>query len=279
MRKFTLSVMLALAAMAANAQEPASKAWSDNLTTTMEALDLRRGADMAIDNEGNAIVTGSYTDAIEFANSYLEPIATSAFVAKYDKEGKKKWAAGLKGAATITTVTTDAEGNVYAAGVFADNVFILDGNGVSKNTITGMKDNTEQKSGFIVKYNKEGEYVASKVIIPEQARTDELYGDPDPSFTPSKIVAANGEVYIATSFQGDSKISDGLTLKGQYGSIVGAFTWDVPTLAIISMSDDFSNAELVAQLASTANETSIGYGAESLNFTIDGSKVYAGFVA
>lgn len=277
MKRFTFSVMLALATIVAHAENVAPT-WTANLTTTEKATDLQRGAAMTIDNEGNSIVTGTYTKDIEFANSYLEPIATSAFIAKYDKAGNKKWAAGLKGAATITTITNDAEGNVYAAGVFADKVAILNAKGETKENITGMADQKAQVSGFIVKYNKEGEYVASKVVIPEQARNDEGYGDPNPIFIPSKLIASNGKVYLAASFQGNVKIND-LALVGQYGSLYGIYTWDVPTFAIVSLSANFDNTELVAQLAATDMETEVGYGAEVANFTTDGSKVYAAFVA
>ena len=137
---------------------------------------------------------------------------------------------------------------------------------------------TRQVSAFIVKYSKDGDYVASKVIIPEQARNDEGYGDPDPEFIPNKLLASNGKVYLAASFQGNSKIND-LTLVGQYGSMFGIYTWDVPTLAVVSLSADFAQAELVAQMAATDNETEVGYCAEDVNFTTDGSKVYVAFVA
>lgn len=277
MKRFTFSVMLALATIVAHAENVAPT-WAANLTTTEKATDLQRGAAMTIDNEGNSIVTGTYTKDIEFASSYLEPIATSAFIAKYDKAGNKKWAAGLKGAATITTITNDAEGNVYAAGVFADKVAILNAKGEAKENITGMADQKAQVSGFIVKYNKEGEYVASKVVIPEQVRNDEGYGDPNPNFIPSKLIASNGKVYLAASFQGNVKIND-LALVGQYGSLYGIYTWDVPTFAIVSLSDNFDKTELVAQLAATDMETEVGYGTEVANFTTDGSKVYAAFVA
>ena len=105
--------MLALATVVARAESVASAStWTDELTTTEKFADLHRGAAMTIDNEGNAIVTGSYTTELQFAGSYLETTATSAFVAKYDKAGNKKWAAGLNGAATINAITTDAEGNI-----------------------------------------------------------------------------------------------------------------------------------------------------------------------
>lgn len=268
---------MALASMVANAQEGAAT-WTATLNTTEQVADLQRGAPMTIDNEGNAIVTGTYTKEVEFASSYLEPIATSAFVAKYDKAGVEKWAAGLKGAATIKAVANDAEGNIYVAGNFADIVQILDGTGEQKATINGKEDVTIQVSAFIVKYSKDGDYVASKVIIPEQVRNDEGYGDPDPEFIPYKLIASNGKVYLAASFQGNSKIND-LTLVGQYGSMFGLYLYDVPTLAVVSLSADFAQAELVAQMAATDNETELGYGAEDVNFTTDGSKVYVAFVA
>lgn len=277
MKRITFSVMMALASMVANAQETLAT-WTATLNTTEKVSDLQRGAPMTIDNEGNAIVTGTYTKDVAFASSYLEPIATSAFVAKYDKAGDKKWAAGLKGAATVKAVANDAEGNIYVAGNFADIVQILDGTGEQKVTINGKEGVTRQVSAFIVKYSKDGDYVASKVIIPEQARNDEGYGDPDPEFIPYKLIASNGKVYLAASFQGNSKIND-LTLVGQYGSMFGLYLYDVPTLAVVSLSADFAQAELVAQMAATDNETELGYGAEDVNFTIDGSKVYVAFVA
>ncbi|MCI7283195.1 MAG: T9SS C-terminal target domain-containing protein, partial [Prevotella sp.] len=167
MKRITFSVMMALASMVANAQETLAT-WTATLNTTEKVSDLQRGAPMTIDNEGNAIVTGTYTKDVAFASSYLEPIATSAFVAKYDKAGSKKWAAGLKGAATVKAVANDAEGNIYVAGNFADIVQILDGTGEQKATINGKEGVTRQVSAFIVKYSKDGDYVASKVIIPEQ---------------------------------------------------------------------------------------------------------------
>lgn len=88
MKRITFSVMMALASMVVNAQETAAT-WTATLNTTEKVADLQRGAPMTIDNEGNAIVTGTYTKEVEFASSYLETIATSAFVAKYDKAGDK----------------------------------------------------------------------------------------------------------------------------------------------------------------------------------------------
>ena len=278
MREFTLTVMLALATLAVNAKNASTPTWTKSLTTTEKAEDINRGGAMAIDADGNSIVTGSYTKDLEFANSYLESTATSAFIAKYDKAGKELWAAGLSGAATITTVTTDTEGNIYAAGVFADNVNILDAQGDTKATITGMANQTSQVSGFIVKYNKDGEYVVSKVVVPNITCTDETYFMPEPYFKPKKIEICGDNIIISASYQASSQI-DELVLEGQYGYQDWGYTFDVPTFGIISLSNDFEKASLVAQLSSTDKQTTVGYGAEDVNFATDGSKVYAGFVA
>ena len=279
MREFTLTVMLALATLAVNAKNASTPTWTKSLTTTEKAEDINRGGAMAIDADGNSIVTGSYTKDLEFANSYLESTATSAFIAKYDKAGKELWAAGLSGAATITTVTTDTDGNIYAAGVFADEVNILNGKGESKATITGMADQTSQVSGFIVKYDKDGEYVASKVVIPQVDMVNETYGDPDLYFKPSRMLFSGDNIILSAQYTGKSELG-GLTLKGQYCNKEDWFyMYDIPTLGIISISKDLENATLVVQLAATENETYDGFAAESCNFATDGSKVYAGFVA
>lgn len=63
--------------------------WLKTINATERVADLYRNAPVAIDNQGNAFVTGSYTKDLEFAKSYLEPTATSAFVAKYNKNGEE----------------------------------------------------------------------------------------------------------------------------------------------------------------------------------------------
>ena len=278
MRRFTFSVMLALATVAVNAQEVGDNGWETNLSTTKKTADLQRGGAMAIDNEGNSIVTGSFDKEVEFGESYLEPIATSAFIAKYDKGGKEQWPAFLQGAATVTTVTTDAEGNVYAAGVFADVVKIIDSESCSV-TINGMEGQTEQVSGFIVKFDKNGIYLAHKVVIPEVNMVNENYGKPDLYFTPQKLTVSGDKVLLSAQYTGKSDI-DGLTLKGQYCNKTDwSYMYDIPTLGIISLSSDLNQASLVAQLTATENETYDGFCAEDVNFATDGSKVYAGFVA
>lgn len=277
-------MMLVLATVAANAKDVLdAPTWTDNLTTTAEAKDLTRAAAMAVDNEGNSIVTGSFTKDLEFAASYLEPVANSAFIAKYDKAGAKKWAAGLAGAATVTTVATDADGNVYAAGVFADQVAIKDASGETKATITGMADKVDKVSGFIVKYDKQGAYVASKTILAEsdaEIAALDVIGVLSPSFTAKKLVVDGNKLYLSASYKGNVAL-DGVTLQGKYACSEGWLYNDETTMCVLSFdAADLTNASIVSVLGATEQLTNEAtYNTEDVNFAINDGKIYVAYVA
>lgn len=276
--------MLALATVVARAESVASApTWTDELTTTAAIADLHRGAAMTIDNEGNAIVTGSYTTDLSFAASYLEATATSAFVAKYDKAGNKKWAAGLKGAATISAITTDAEGNIYAAGVFADVVEILNAKGESKQTITGMAERTDKATGFIVKYDKAGEYVASKTIAPQtNAALVEmgLMDDSQAGFYTKKLVVDGTKLYLSASYKGDVNV-DNVALPGKYVTVFDFMFQDAVSMCVLSFNtSDLGDAKTVSYFgAKEQTTTDLVYQTEDVNFDVHDGKVYVGYVA
>lgn len=276
--------MLALATVVARAESVASvSTWTDELTTTDEIADLHRGAAMTIDNEGNAIVTGSYTTDLSFAASNLEATATSAFVAKYDKAGKRKWAAGLNGAATINAITTDAEGNIYAAGVFADEVKILNANGESKQTITGMADRDDKATGFIVKYSKDGEYVASKTITPKTnaALAGMVLMDfSSAGFYTKKLVVDGSTLYLSASYRGDVNV-DNVALSGKYLTLPEIMLQDAVSMCVLSFNtSDLGDAKTVSYFGAKEQATTdLLYQTEDVNFDVHDGKVYVGYVA
>ena len=97
--------------------------WSKSVENTVskwEELNLQ--APTAVDNAGNTYATGAFTQPIVIGSVVLDPIANSAYLAKYNAEGNVAWAVGLRGAATITAITTDEQNNVYVAGTLADAV-------------------------------------------------------------------------------------------------------------------------------------------------------------
>lgn len=283
MKKFTLSIMLALATVVARAESVATApTWTAELTTTAAIADLHRGAAMTIDNEGNAIVTGSYTTELQFAGSNLEATATSAFVAKYDKAGIKKWAAGLNGAATINAITTDAEGNIYAAGVFADVVKILNAKGESKQTITGMADSADKATGFIVKYSKDGEYVASKTITPKTnaALAGVLMDLSSAGFYTKKLVVDGTKLYLSAAYKGDVNV-DNVALSGKYLNLPDILLQDAVSMCVLSFNtSDLGDAKTVSYFgAKEQTTTDFLYQTEDVNFDVHDGKVYVGYVA
>ena len=280
--------MLALATVVARAESVATApTWTDDLTTTEKFADLHRGAAMTIDNEGNAIVTGSYTTDLQFAGSYLEATATSAFVAKYDSAGNKRWAAGLNGAASSNAITTDAEGNIYAAGVFADVVKILNANGKSKQTITGMADRTDKATGFIVKYSKDGEYVASKTITPKTNATlagmmagMELWDYSSAGFYTKKLVVDGTKLYLSAAYKGDVNV-DNVALSGKYVTLFGFAFQDAVSMCVLSFNtSDLGDAKTVSYFGAKEQATTdFLYQTEDVNFDVHDGKVYVGYVA
>lgn len=146
--------------------------WSKSVENTVskwEELNLQ--APTAVDNAGNTYATGAFTQPIVIGSAVLDPIANSAYLAKYDAEGNVAWAVGLRGAATITAITTDEQNNVYVAGTLADAVEVGSTDGKTQ-TINGKAGEVEnQVSSFIAAYSAEGALKATKVIWTETDAT------------------------------------------------------------------------------------------------------------
>lgn len=129
-------------------------------------------------------------------------------------------------------------------------------------------------------YDKAGRYLASTTVIPVQPReANDICWVETPFFSPSKLVASNGRIYMAASCEGDNKIANDLTIESHYGSAFGYATMDVPVFAVVSLANDFTSAKLEAQMAPTAIDAPYMFGAESVNFVVNGSTLHVAFVA
>ena len=86
---------------------------------------------LTADNAGNAYVAGTFYDFIQFENDMLvaKNIYGDGFVAKYSNEGTFQWAKQLS-YTTIYDVTTNKQGDVYAAGTF-ENTMTFAGDTIS----------------------------------------------------------------------------------------------------------------------------------------------------
>lgn len=281
MKRFTLFAAMALAmSMTANAQT-----WEDNLTTVDNADDYVRSTPMAVDASGNTVVTGRYSlqDNLQFGlYTFTGVTANDAFIAKYDAKGAKQWVAGINGNAVFTALDTDAEGNIYAAGIFAAEAQVCGTSGEPQTITDGDATNTSRYSSFIVKYDKDGVVKSVKTLVPvadySVVTSDEVFPFFEPVTTIAKIQADGDKVYFSLSYRGTVTIDD-LTLDGRYVDAIYVIS-DVNSAAIVSVNaSDLGSASTVAFLgAQDKVMSSVSYQSEGVNFTVDNGVVYAGFI-
>jgi hypothetical protein len=153
---FLPSLILALLSQLINAQIPTYK-WAYSIgDVSQESIET-----LATDSENNIIIGGSMygtTDMnpTEFLKILNQIGQQDAFIEKFDKDGNVLWGLNFGGALYdgINKIITDAYDNIYAVGYYRGNVD-LNPDMVDQDLVTlhGLYDM------FIVKYNKEGEYI------------------------------------------------------------------------------------------------------------------------
>lgn len=259
--------------------------WSKSVENTVskwEELNLQ--APTAVDNAGNTYATGAFTQPIVIGSTVLDPIANSAYLAKYDANGNALWAVGLRGAATITAITTDEQNNVYVAGTLADAVEVGSTDGKAQ-TVNGKAGEVEnQVSSFIAAYSAEGALKATKVIWSEanaEIASSGLYFPQEgfPYIKINHIEANNGKLYASAMYTGDVTI-DNVQWKGIYMNIFDFMYDDLISAGIFSLdASALDNAESVAQVGVKTQLGGDQMGVESINFTTESNSVYLCFAA
>ncbi|MBR1469812.1 MAG: hypothetical protein IJ605_06870 [Prevotella sp.] len=257
--------------------------WTKTISAVEKASDAYVEAPVVITSQGDVIKTGVFSQEFTFAGETLEPIAKSAYIVKYDKEGNEVWANALRGAATITAMTLDEEGNIYVAGRFADKVIVTstDDNSVE---IEGMEDQTDQVSGFILAYDAAGKLLSQKTVVPSYdfelfmtALENEGFYLAESKFVVNKIVVANGKVYVSANYMGNNTLDD-VVLEGKIFDMFAmkSFCFDLNNFAVIQLDKDLTNAKLLANV-NTSDDALYGelqMEPQALKFALDGEDVY-----
>jgi hypothetical protein len=276
MKKFTFLTVIAFAvSLSANA------AWNDKITPVDKASAYVRSMPMAMDAEGNTIVTAPYNgcETFTFGNSKFKgQTENDAFVAKYDSEGNQKWVRGFNGNVRITAVTTDPEGTIYVAGKFASDVIV--GEAYFSD---GTEDNTTRYSSFIVKINKNGYVDGHMVIVPTKDTTllsGGLMEMIELNTTISHIESDGKKVYFSLSYNGDVTVA-GLSLQGHYKNAFDYYLMNATTSAIVSLDAyTLGSPEVVVSVGATERVvTDVYYCPEDVCFTLNNGIIYAGFIA
>lgn len=279
--KKTLLMIAACGVLTAAQAQTDVAVWSDAFTTVDATEDVNYKAPVAVAADGSTYVTGNFTQAFAFGTTFLENTANSAYLAKYNAAGEKQWAVALKGAATIKAIDTDANGNVYIAGVFADIVEV--GSTGETETINGMADETEQVSGFIAAYNADGQLLKVKTIIPEadaDVLASEMYWPEggEVYFTINHLEVSGTTLYVSAKYTGDVTV-DGMKWEGEYWIIGGFMYSDVPSNGIMALNaETLDGARSVLRVATALPFNELAMVPETLNFTVDGDDVYVSFI-
>ncbi len=284
MRKLLLLAAVTLAAQSTQAQTWGTTPTWAKTAATVDVADQLGGTEVAVAADGSVISTGTYNVDFAFGQTTLAnpDKMTSAYVAKYNADGTEAWAVGMYGSSIVRAVDTDAEGNVFVAGNIADVVEFSSADGKTQE-VKGMDAETAMVTGFLAKYDKNGNLLAVKTIIPE-ADADVLNSfmyfpmSGDVNFYPRKIEVDGDKMYVAAQYQGDVKM-DNLAWEGAYLNVFDFMYMDVASVGILSVNaSDLGNATNVANLQAKETISYVQQNPESVCFTVDNGTVYAGFV-
>lgn len=278
MKKTLLIASLGLLSMNLQTQAEGLQEWTAKVTGVSTIDELYLQAPVCVDQAGSTYTTGQFTQPITIGSTTLEPIANSAYLAKYHADGTAAWAIGLSGAATITSVTTDESNNVYIAGTFADVVLVGSTDGKTQE-IKGAENETNKTASFIAAYNANGELQAVRPFLAqvnEEVANSGMYFQESgfPYLNINHIEVSNGKIYASATHTGDVNFDQ--------DSWQGSYIWgmlDMECGGIFSLNaKDLKESTSVAYIGTDTKSPDAQMGLENLGFTVDNETVYLCFV-
>ena len=147
---YSISILLFSLINTTQAQAP-SWLWSKGVVSAV-------GGSVKVDVNGNAYVTGAFTNTVSFGDDTLIGIGYgNIFVVKYDPSGNVIWARSAGGPGNgydaANSICVDAKGNAYIAGSFDGDTLIF-----GADTLI----NTGLHNIFIAKYDSSGNLIWAK---------------------------------------------------------------------------------------------------------------------
>lgn len=289
MKKTLLSLSAVMACMSMSAAVPVLKEqYKGSIEVTSETATYSNPS--AYDAQGNLIITGSFNNDFKFngMDVFGEGVK-NAFILKYDATNSPQWGASVAGSAVINGVDTDAEGNIYVGGTFAGKVEFLSATADGEPSISkdGLKIDGEfggyQSSSFIAKYDKDGKIVEVTSFVPESLPELVATGMYYPSamdlyFAVSDVKVADGKVYAAASFTGQTTVGNG-TFDGAYSNLFDFMFFDVQNVGIFSVDcATLGTAEIVAKMELAGPFADSTPSLSDPVMTVKDGQVIAGFI-
>src|SRR5258708_152969 len=247
-------------------------------------------ASIAVDSQGNALVTGSFSawaNLLDFGNNhpmYSSYGGTSAFLAKYSTNGTCLWVTAMINGGSTTYgngVAVDASGNVFLAGYALGNIQLVGVNGVTGPQLV---------NGIYATFGYLGKFDASGNLLWSEMAGSEVAGDASYagcrlkalSIDSSGNLIAAGEWGYAANFGGGARPSYATGgFVAQYAGTDGHWLWDVEIGGAGNFSqngvalDGQNNIFVTGQF-----NTSYNFGAHTLATSNPGNGfLYDGFVA
>ena len=285
MKKILLTFGLCATVLASNAQNFSSPTWTQTQTVYKQKSDAVNSAPVTITANGDVIVSSSFNaGTLSVGGLVVRAVAKSSYIQKLNAAGTSQWAVALLGAAEVKSLTSDTDGNIYAVGVFADQLKLTTKTGAVAATLQG-NSGTTKSSLFVLKYSKDGALLAYKSAtssVDATVSASEKYFD-EPSdaayIRSTKAVWANNKLYFTAQYTGVSNL-DGVELKGDYLNYFDLMYVDLPRMSVLSV--DASNLSgLKKEYTVKTNVTGLEEqtGVKSLNFAVNNGTLYVASVA
>ena len=285
MKKVLLTFGLCATVLASNAQNFSSPTWTQTQTVYKQKTDAVNSAPVTITADGDVIVSSSFNaGTLSVGSLVVRAVAKSSYIQKLNAAGTSQWAVALLGAAEVKSLTSDTDGNVYAVGVFADQLKLTTKTGTVAATLQG-NSGTTKSSLFVLKYSKDGALLAYKSATSSVDATvsasGKYFDEPsDAAYVRStKAVWANNKLYFTAQYTGVSNL-DGVELKGDYLNYFDLMYVDLPRMSVLSV--DASNLSglkkeytVKTNVAGLEEQT----GVKSLNFAVNNGTLYVASVA
>ena len=285
MKKVLLTFGLCATVLASNAQNFSSPTWTQTQTVYKQKSDAVNSAPVTITADGDVIVSSSFNSGtLSVGGLVVRAVAKSSYIQKLNAAGTSQWAVALLGAAEVKSLTSDTDGNIYAVGVFADQLKLTTKTGTVAATLQG-NSGTTKSSLFVLKYSKDGALLAYKSATSSVDATvsasGKYFDEPsDAAYVRStKAVWANNKLYFTAQYTGVSNL-DGVELKGDYLNYFDLMYVDLPRMSVLSV--DASNLSgLKKEYTVKTNVTGLEEqtGVKSLNFAVNNGTLYVASVA